>query len=394
MPFPVYALALAAFAIGTAEFIPNGLLPQTAQNLGVSVAAAGWLTTGYAIGVVIGGPLIAAATMRLARHRVLTILTVVFAFANIASALAPTLELVVAGRLVAGAAHGGFIGLASVVAAALVPAEKQGRAIAVVFTGFAASTVAGVPLGTLIGQHTSWRGGFWLIAALATLGLVAVLTTVRAGHIPATSSLRDEITVFRQGRVWAALCATAIGYGGLFASYTYIAPLLTEEAGFPESAIVWLLLLFGVGLLAGNQAGGRLADRALIPTITVFLMMLAAALAVLAITAGNQPVVMILLVVLGAVGFGLVPPLQTFVIRLAGASSTMLSTANISAFNIGIAAGSLLGGTVIDLGLGYRAPSLAGAIMTAIGLGLFALVARTTRPATPDQPAPGSTRTT
>jgi DHA1 family inner membrane transport protein len=374
LPIEVFALALAAFAIGTAEFVPNGLLPETAAGLGISVASAGWLTTGYALGVVFGGPIIVLATVRIPKAKLLAALIAMFALANIASAIAPTLLGVIAGRILAGAAHGGFLGVATVVAASLVGPDRQGGAIAAVFTGFTSSNIVGVPLGTVIGQYSSWRAAYWVIAAFATLGLIAVMLSVRPRSEPDETSPFADLWLFTRGQILLGFLAIALGYGGLFASYTYITPLLTNVSGFPGTWIVWLLLLFGIGLVLGAWLAGRLADRFLIATALGFLVILIVALIALGLGAQFKPLTLVLLVVLGASGFGLSPTLQTFMIRQAGHPSVMVSTATNSAFNVGIAAGSFVGGMVLDHGLGYRAPSFTGALLSVLGLLVFLLV--------------------
>lgn len=368
MPLALLALAISAFAIGTTEFIVTGLLPDIAGDLTVSIPTAGLLVTGYALGVVVGAPILTAAATRMRRKPVLLGLLVLFVVGNAVSALAPTYGWMMTGRVVAALCHGAFFGVGSVVAAGLVAPERRAAAIAMMFTGLTLANVVGVPLGTLVGQAYGWRATFWVVAALGVAGAAGVLALVPNTPPDPTASLRGELAAFRRPQVWLALGMTALGFGGVFASFTYIAPMMTDVAGFPAGAITWLVLVFGAGLVAGNLAGARAADRALMPTLVVLLAALTVVLAVFTVTAASPVAAVITLAAVGFVGFATVPGLQARVLDAAGTAGTLASAANIAAFNLGNAVGAWLGGVVIAAGFGLTAPNLVGAGMAAAGL--------------------------
>lgn len=373
MPLALLALAISAFAIGTTEFIVTGLLPDIAGDLSVDIPTAGLLVTGYALGVVVGAPILTAAATRMRRKPVLLGLLVLFVVGNAISALAPTYGLMMTGRVVAALCHGAFFGVGSVVAAGLVAPERRAAAIAMMFTGLTLANVVGVPLGTLVGQAFGWRATFWVVAALGVAGAAGVFALVPNAPADPTASLRGELAAFRRPQVWLALGMTALGFGGVFASFTYIAPMMTDVAGFPASAITWLVLVFGAGLVAGNLAGAKAADRALMPTLVVLLAALTVVLAVFTVTAASPVAAVVTLAAVGFVGFATVPGLQTRVKDAAGTTGTLASAANIAAFNLGNAVGAWLGGIVIAAGFGLTSPNLVGAAMAAGGL-VIALV--------------------
>jgi MFS transporter, DHA1 family, inner membrane transport protein len=370
------ALAVSAFAIGTTEFMTNGLLLTLADEFDVSVAVAGLLATGYAAGIVVGGPVLAAATLRIPRKRLLLLLTAVFLFGNLICALAPSFPILMAGRFVSAFSHGAFFGVASVVASSLVPARKRVSAIALVFTGVTLANVVGMPLGTFVGQHAGWRAAFGLVLLLGVLGLAGIAVLVPAGTHQPPTTLRNELAALRSPKLWVALATTAVGFGGLFASFTYIAPLLTEVTGFPASALTWLLMVYGVGLVVGNWWAGRATQRHPAGIIAFFLTMLILALVAQAIFARDPVVTVVVLFVVGCAGFGLIPPLQNRVLSLAAHGATLVSTANIAAFNTGATLGSLLGAASLEVTGSYVAPSYAGAAMSLVGLVVFALSLR------------------
>ncbi|MFI0463024.1 MFS transporter [Saccharopolyspora sp. 5N102] len=374
MPLALLALAISAFGIGTTEFITNGLLPDLAAAFGVSIPTAGLLTSGYALGVVVGGPVLTAATTRWSRKQTLLGLMLVFLIGNVASALAPTYGMLMTGRVVSALAHGAFFGVGSVVAADLVDARKKAGAIALMFTGLTLANVLGMPMGTLLGQHFGWRSAFWGVTALGVVGLIGIAALVPHQPVKPGSGLRGELAAFRRPQVWLALAVTAIGFSGLLTSFTYVAPMLTEVAGFSPASIAWLLAIYGAGLVVGTYLGGKAADRALLPTIFTLLTALAAVLALFPAALHHPAAAVAALFLLGAVGFGTIPPLQTRVMQLAGGAATLVSAANIAAFNLG-AAGAWLGGLAIDAGLGYASPNLVGAALTAAGLVLAIVTA-------------------
>ncbi|MEU0275377.1 MFS transporter [Streptomyces sp. NPDC006307] len=373
MPLALLALALGAFGIGTTEFVIVGLLPEVARDLSVPIPSAGMLVTGYALGVVVGAPLMTAAGSRLPRKTMLTLLMGVFIAGNLLCALAPTYELLMAGRLVAALTHGAFFGIGSVVAANVVAPDKKASAIALMFIGLTVANVLGVPLGTVLGQHFGWRSTFWAVTALGIVGMIAVAALVPPQPKEADAGLRGELAVFRRPQVWLALAMTTLGFGGVFASFTYIAPMMTEVAGFSAGAVAWLLVLFGLGLCVGNVLGGKAADRAVMPSLYVILGALAVVLLVFVQTARAPLPAAITLFVFGVVGFATVPPLQTRVMQQAEGAPALASAANIAAFNLGNAVGAWLGGLTVEHGLGYTAPNWTGALLAAAGLAVAAL---------------------
>lgn len=385
MPLGLVALAMGAFGIGLTEFVIMGLLPEVAADFAVSEAAAGWLISGYALGVVVGALGLTAATTRLPRKPVLVGLVVLFIAGNVLTALAPDYALAMTGRVLAALSHGAFFGIGSVVAASLVAPEKRAGAIAIMFTGLTAANVLGVPFGTFLGQQFGWRSTFWVIAGIGVLALAGI-----AALVPATAdaqeriSLRRELRAFRSAQVWLSLAVTVLAFGGMFGAFTYIAYTLTEVSGFSAGAVPWLLVLFGAGLVAGNWLGGRLADRRLDATLIAFIAALVVVLGAFALFAGSQPATIVALVLMGAFGFGTVPGLQSRIMDYAGGAPTLASGANIGAFNVGNALGAWAGGVGISMGLGYTAPVWIGAAISAAGLVVMvvaaALAARPTVP--------------
>jgi DHA1 family inner membrane transport protein len=373
MPPALLALAIGAFGIGTTEFVIMGLLPEVAGTFDVSIPTAGLLISGYAIGVAVGAPILTAAGSRFSRKKLLLSLLVLFIVGNVLSAVAPTYGVMLAGRLVASLCHGAFFGVGAVVAGTLVAPNKQASAIAMMFTGLTVATVLGVPLGTALGHALGWRSAFWAVAALGVIAFVAVLTLVPDIAADKDSNLRRELSVFRRPQVWLALATTSLGWAGIFASFTYITPMMTGVAGFSANAVTWLLVLFGVGLVAGNIVGGKAADRWLRPSLYVSLGALAVVLLVFTATAHAQIPAAITIVVFGAAAFATTPPLQTGVMNAAEGAPALASAANIGAFNLGNAAGAWLGGLAIDAGLGYTAPNWIGSILAAAGLGVALL---------------------
>ncbi|MGW4666843.1 MFS transporter [Streptosporangium sandarakinum] len=370
MPLALLALAIGAFGIGTTEFVIMGLLPEIAADYGVSIPTAGLLVTGYAIGVVIGAPLMTMLGTRISRKTVLILLMGLFVAGNALSALAPGFGLMLSGRVVASFAHGAFFGIGSVVAADLVAPGKKAGAIATMFTGLTVANIVGVPLGTFIGQAVGWRTTFAIVAALGVAGLLGIAALVPAMPRPQGARLRGELTAFRNPQVLLAMAMTVLGFGGVFAAITYIAPMMTQVAGYSDSAITWLLVLFGIGMFLGNLLGGRYADRALMPMLYTTLGGLAVVLALFTVTAHSKILAAISILLVGALGFATVPPLQKRVLDQAHGALTLASAVNIGAFNLGNALAAWLGGIVIAAGLGYTAPNWVGAVLAAAALGL------------------------
>ncbi|MEU2024454.1 MFS transporter [Streptomyces sp. NPDC016469] len=384
MPLALLALAIGAFGIGTTEFVVMGLLPEVAAEFQVSIPAAGFLATGYALGVVLGAPLMTALGTKVSRKRMLMILMGLFIVGNVVTAAAPVFEVMVIGRVIASLAHGAFFGIGAVVAADLVAPQKKAGAIALMFTGLTVANVVGVPVGTYIGQHAGWRVTFMLVAALGVLGLLGVARLVPEQPRAEGVRLRQEIAAFRNVQVLLAMAMTVLGFGGVFAAITYITPMMTDTAGYSASAVTWLLVLFGLGMVGGNLAGGRYADRRPTLMLSVSLSGLALALALFTLTAHNKVAAAVTLVLIGAFGFATVPPLQKRVLDQAVDAPTLASAMNIGAFNLGNALAAWLGGIVIGAGFGYTAPNWVGAALAASALVLAfvssALERRTTAP--------------
>ncbi|MEV5599958.1 MFS transporter [Streptomyces sp. NPDC052299] len=376
MPLALLALAIGAFGIGTTEFVVMGLLPEVAAEFQVSIPAAGFLATGYALGVVLGAPLMTALGTKVSRKRMLMILMGLFIVGNVVTAAAPVFEVMVVGRVIASLAHGAFFGIGAVVAADLVAPQKKAGAIALMFTGLTVANVVGVPVGTYIGQHSGWRVTFFLVAALGVLGLLGVARLVPEQPRAEGVRLRQEVAAFRNVQVLLAMAMTVLGFGGVFAAITYITPMMTETAGYPASAVTWLLVLFGLGMVGGNLVGGRYADRRPTLMLSVSLGGLALVLALFTLTAHNKIAAALTLVLIGAFGFATVPPLQKRVLDQAVDAPTLASAMNIGAFNLGNALAAWLGGLVIGAGLGYTAPNWVGAALAASAL-VLALVSST-----------------
>ncbi|WP_306322721.1 MULTISPECIES: MFS transporter [unclassified Streptomyces] len=375
MPLALLALAIGAFGIGTTEFVIMGLLPEVAGDFGVSIPTAGYLVTGYALGVMFGAPLMTALGTRIPRKRMLMLLLGFFIVGNLLSAVAPVFAVMLIGRVVASLAHGAFFGIGSVVAAELVAPEKKAGAIAMMFTGLTVANVVGVPLGTFIGQSVGWRVTFAVVAALGVIGLVGIAKLVPDLPKPEGVRLRHELAAFKNVQVVLAMAMTVLGFGGVFAAITYIAPMMTHVAGFADGSVTWLMVLFGLGMVAGNLTGGRFADRALMPMLYVALGALALVLALFTVTAHNQVLSAISIVLIGAFGFATVPPLQKRVLDQASGAPTLASAVNIGAFNLGNALSAWLGGMVIAAGFGYTSPNWVGAVLAAAALVLAVLSA-------------------
>ncbi|MGW6556069.1 MFS transporter [Streptomyces hydrogenans] len=379
MPLALLALAIGAFGIGTTEFVIMGVLPQVAGDFGVTIPTAGWLVSGYALGVVIGAPLLTVLGTRVSRKKMLMVLMGLFIAGNALSAVAPGFGLMLTGRIVASLAHGAFFGIGSVVAANLVAPQKRASAISLMFMGLTVANIVGVPGGTYIGQVAGWRVTFVLVAALGVIGLLGVAKLVPETGRPESVSVRGEFAAFKNAQVWLAMAMTVLGYGGVFAAITYITPMMTTVTGYTEGAVTWLLVLFGVGMFLGNLLGGKFADRALMPMLFTALAALTAALLLFTVTAHDKVLAAITLSLIGALGFATVPPLQKWVLDQASAAPTLASAANIGAFNLGNALAAWLGGVVIAAGLGFTAPNWVGAILSGTALLLAFLAAHLDR---------------
>ncbi|MEI9404637.1 MFS transporter [Mesorhizobium argentiipisi] len=379
MPLALYALTAGAFGIGVTEFVIMGLLLDVSADLGVSISAAGLLISGYALGVVVGAPLLGALTGRLPRKTLLLALMVVFTVGNLACALAPDYWTLMAARVLTAFAHASFFGVGSVVATGLVAPNRKASAIALMFTGLTVANILGVPFGTWLGQAYGWRSSFLAVTLVGVIAFAVIALLVPRDQPAATDeeeSPEGTLAVLGRRPVLLGLLTTVLSWVGVFAAFTYLAPILTRVTGFSEGAVSPILLVFGGGLVAGNLLGGRLADRHLVPTVVGTLVALSAVLFVMT-AAIHQPITAIIAVgLLGAAAFATVAPLQMWVLEKAeGAGQGLASSFNIAAFNLGNAIGAWLGGFVIDHGPGLGAvPLVAGLVpLAALGVVLMAL---------------------
>ena len=365
---PLTALAIGAFGIGVTEFAPMGMLPSIATDLGVSIPSAGLLVSAYALGVLVGAPLMTLTTGKIPRRWLLIGLMAIFTLGNLMSALATDYQSLLIARVVTSLNHGAFFGVGSIVAASLVPPDKRAGAVAAMFMGLTVATIGGVPLATWFGELLGWRTAFAGIAGLGVIAMAALWIALPDVPLPKSDGVLAEIRVLGRGPVLAALALTVVGSGAMFTVFTYIAPILHSQTGASTTFITGMLVLFGVGLTLGNIWGGKAADRSVDRTLIVSLAVLVVVLlAFSVITRWALPTALAVLV-WGVASFALVPPLQMRVMEAAKAAPNLASAVNIGAFNLGNAIGAALGGAVIDAGLGYPAISVAGAIMAALGL--------------------------
>ncbi|HEY0954408.1 MAG TPA: MFS transporter [Roseateles sp.] len=370
-PWALYALTVGAFGIGTTEFVIMGLLLQLAGDLQVSVAMAGLLISGYALGVFIGAPLLTAALSRVPRKTALLALMAIFTLGNLACAVAPDYTTLMLARVISSLAHGTFFGVGAVVATSVVPADRKASAISTMFTGLTVATLLGVPAGAWLGLHYGWRSTFWAVSAIGLLAMAVIALFVSAREAGAGSavSMREEFKVLKRGHVLLGLGATVLGFAGVFTVFTFVQPLLTRLSGFSDAGVSAVLLVFGVGMVIGNVIGGRLADRALVPTLLGSLAVLAGVLALMGFAMQNQALAVLFIGLLGAAGFATVAPLQLRVLdKASGAGQSMASSLNIAAFNLGNALGAWLGGVVIADGTGLAHLPWAAAALTLGGL--------------------------
>jgi DHA1 family inner membrane transport protein len=367
----VLALALGGFAIGTAEFVTMGLLPQIADGVGASIPAAGHVISAYALGVVVGAPVLAFFGAKWPRRGLLVALMAIYAVFNAASALATDFHLLVLARFLGGLPHGAYFGVASLVAASMAPAERKGRAVALVMLGLSVANVVGVPAATWLGQQLGWRAAYWAVAVLAlvTVGLIRVFVPSIPGDPEATG--RRELTAFAKPQVWLTLLAGAVGFGGMFAVYSYIAPTLTDVGGLSDGSVPVALLVFGLGMVAGTWVAGELADWSIFRALVIGSVGMGAVLVLFWFAAPHGwwslPAVF-LITVLGSV---LVVNLQLRLMDVAGEAQTLGAAMNHASLNVANALGAWLGGLVIAAGYGYRAPALVGVALSVAGLAVI-----------------------
>ncbi len=371
-PVPILALTLCAFAIGTAEFVIAGLLPDIARDLAVSIPAAGQLVTAYAIGVVVGAPLLAVVTARMPRKLVLLLMLGIFILGNLLSAFSPNYVLLMAARIVAALAHGSLFGVGVIVATALVPESRRASAVALMFSGLTIANLVGVPLGTLMGQLYGWRATFGAITGLGIVSLVAVAALIPGVAGGGSIDLAREFAIARRPKVLLALLTTVLGWACVFSLFTYIVPILEGVTGFAPSSVTAILFVIGVGLTIGINLGGKLADRGLMPALIGMLAALAVLSLLFAVASPFMIGAVVVIFLWGMAAFATVPPLQTRVLDVAKEAPNVASALNVGAFNLGNAAGAFVGGAVLDLGFGLRAPPIAAA--AAAGVGLIAAI--------------------
>ncbi|MFE9795302.1 Cmx/CmrA family chloramphenicol efflux MFS transporter [Streptomyces goshikiensis] len=387
MPVAVYVLGLSVFALGTSEFMLSGLLPPIAEDMGVTIPQAGLLISAFAIGMVIGAPLLAVATLRLPRRTTLVSLISLFGLGQIAGALAPSYELLFASRVVSALACAGFWAVGAAVAIAMVPVDARARAMAVMIGGLSIANVLGVPAGAFLGEHLGWRSAFWSVGAASAVALVGILTLIPRIPLPAEKpSLGRELRIYRDRQVWLAIGITALAAGGVFCAFSYLSPLLTDVAGLESGWVPWILGLFGVGALAGTTVGGRVADAHLFGVMLWGITASTVFLAALALLASAAAAAIGLSFLIGFSAFFTAPALNARMFNVAGAAPTLAGATTTAAFNLGNTGGPWLGGAVIDAGRGFAATAWAGAAMTVTAIALAALALRLDR-RTPQGPA-------
>ncbi|CAM5723492.1 MULTISPECIES: MFS transporter [Streptomyces] len=370
MPLALLALAVSAFGIGTTEFVMMGLLPNVADDLHTSVPTAGYLVSAYAIGVVLGAPLLTGLGSRVPRKKMLLLLMAVFTVGNLASALAPDFGWLIAGRLLAGLPHGAFFGVGAVVAARLVTEGRQARAVATMFLGLTVANIVGVPAATLLGQHLGWRATFLVVAAIGLAAMAALARLVPHIPVEAHQDVRRELRALGNRQVVLGLLTAVFGFAGVFAVYSYLSTMTTKAMGFGESSVTPVLALFGIGMTLGALAAGPLTDRALRPTLYGSLGALAVVLAVFPFVVHVTWAALVIVVLLGAVGFMTTTPLQMLVMNKAKDAPTLASASNHSAFNLANAGGAWLGGVAIAAGWGWTSPAFVGAALAVAGLAI------------------------
>jgi DHA1 family inner membrane transport protein len=368
VPLSLFILALSAFAIGTTEFVIMGLLPEVAADLGVSIPGAGWLVTGYALGVAIGAPFMAMATARLPRKAALVTLMGIFIIGNLLCAIASDYNVLMFARVVTALCHGAFFGIGSVVAAGLVPANRRASAVALMFTGLTLANVLGVPLGTALGQYAGWRSTFWAVTVIGVLALIGLMRFLPTKREELKLDMRAELASLKGAGIWLSLSMTALFSASMFTLFTYVAPLLGEVTGVSPKGITWTLLLIGLGLTVGNVIGGKLADRRLAATLIGVFIAMAVVSTALSWTSVALIPTEITLFLWATAAFAAVPALQINVVTFGKDAPNLVSTLNIGAFNVGNALGAWVGGSVIAHGLGLTSVPLAAGALAVLAL--------------------------
>jgi DHA1 family inner membrane transport protein len=374
--YPLLALAIGAFGIGTTEFSPMGLLPVIARGVDVSIPAAGMLISAYAIGVMVGAPLMTLLLSHRARRNALIFLMAIFTLGNVLSAISPDYTTLMLSRIITSLNHGAFFGLGSVVAASVVAKEKQASAVATMFMGLTIANIGGVPAATWLGETIGWRMSFLATAGLGIIAIVSLYLSLPKGNAGERPEVRKELSVLMRPQVVSALLTTVLGAGAMFTLYTYISPVLHDIADAGPAFITAMLVLIGVGFSLGNYLGGKLADRSVTGTLKGFLLLLIAIMLAIPWLARSEVGAAIGMVVWGAATFAIVPPLQMRVMRVAHEAPGLSSSVNIGAFNLGNALGAAAGGAVISGGLGYVFVPVTGAVIAGMALLLVLLSGR------------------
>lgn len=365
---PLLALATGAFGIGVTEFAPMGLLPVIATDLHVSIPTAGLLISAYALGVMIGAPLMTLTTGRVPRRTLLISLAGIFTLGNLLAAMSGSYAMLLIARIITSFNHGAFFGVGSIVAASLVAPERRAGAVAAMFMGLTVATILGVPFATWVGDQFGWRSAFWGIAGLGIVTMASLYVTLPHQPAPRGGDAMAELRVLARGQVLAALGLTVLGASAMFTVFTYIVPILRDETHAALGFVTAMLIVYGVGLTVGNWLGGRYADRSVDRTLIVTLAGLTLLLIAFAVFMPHETPAAILIFLWGVASFALVPPLQVRVMAAAAEAPNLASAMNIGAFNLGNAIGAALGGSVISGGFGYPMVSIAGAVMAALGL--------------------------
>lgn len=366
--FSLLALAVGAFAIGTTEFSPMGFLPEIARDLEISIPRAGMLISAYALGVMLGAPLMTLWLSRYSKRKSLILLMAIFTIGNILATLAPNYLGLMGARIITSLNHGAFFGIGSVVAASVVPKDKQASAVAMMFMGLTIANIGGVPLATWIGQHIGWRMAFLGISLLGLLTMFSLWKALPEGQSSQKPDVRQELQVLTRLPVVLALLTTVMSAGAMFALYTYIAPSLQSFTQASPALITLMLVLIGVGFSIGNHLGGKFADLSLNKTLIGFLILLMLMMLLFPILASTAVGAGLALIIWGAAAFAVVPPLQMRVMSVAYDAPGLASSVNIGAFNLGNALGAIAGASVLNLGLSYSAVSFAGASLSAVAL--------------------------
>ncbi|UTJ45571.1 MFS transporter [Atlantibacter subterranea] len=376
---PLLALAIGAFGIGTTEFSPMGLLPVIAKGVDVSIPAAGMLISAYAVGVMVGAPLMTLLLSHRARRSALIFLMAIFTLGNVLSAIAPDYATLMVSRIITSLNHGAFFGLGSVVAASVVPKHKQASAVATMFMGLTIANIGGVPAATWLGETIGWRMSFLATAGLGVISMVSLGLSLPKGGAGERPDVKKELSVLMRPQVVSALMTTVLGAGAMFTLYTYISPVLQHVTHATPLFVTAMLVLIGVGFSLGNWLGGRLADKSVTGTLKGFLLLLIVIMAAIPWLARSEFGAALSMVVWGAATFAVVPPLQMRVMRVASEAPGLSSSVNIGAFNLGNALGAAAGGAVIQAGLGFSMVPVMGAMIAAVGLGLVVLSSRRER---------------